>query len=39
MAENNQIKLNTIDYNHTYPSLTYQTTSNFSRNNNDDKLL
>ena len=39
MAEINQNKLNRIDYNRLYSLPTYQTTSDFSRNNNNYIML
>ena len=39
MAEINQNKLNRIDYKPTYLPSTYQTTSDFSLNNNNNIML
>ena len=39
VAENNQNKLNRIDYKPTYSPSTYQTTYDFSHNNNNNIML
>ena len=39
MAENNQNIVNRIEFNRTYSPSTYQTTSGFNHNNNNNTML